>query len=169
MSRNKPPRKAYRPRTVTAHTMDLALHFAAKPAAADRNDVLAMLCTALQALREGVATEHQWSIAAGSVTVALAIERRGIVRGLLGHLKAAAQALQDIYDRALRTGGGRWVRVTLYYQELDALHTFLDLHTFQVHQLGRAEFLAAIDAAHKDTIAQGHTVMVMREPERMAA
>lgn len=159
MSRNKPPRKAYRPRIVTAHTMDLALHFAAKPAAADRNDVLAMLGTALQALREGVATEYQWSIAAGS----------GIVRGLLGHLKAAEQALQDIYDRALRTGGGHWVRVTLYYQELDALHTFLDLHTFQVHQLGRAEFLAAISAAHKDTIAQGHTVMVMREPERMAA
>lgn len=169
MSRNKPPRKAYRPRTVTAHTMTLALHYAAKPAAADRDEVLAMLGKALQALREGVATEHQWSIAAGSVTVALAIERRGIVRGLLGHLQTAEQALQDIYDRALRTGCGRWARVSLYYQELDALHTFLDLHTFQVHQLGRAEFLAAISAAHKATIAQGYTATLMREPEGMAA
>lgn len=173
MSTNKKPRKAYRPRPVTAHTMTLAMHYAAKPAAADRRQVLGMLGSAIQALREGVATEHQWSIAAGSVTVALAIERQGIVRGLLGHLKAAEHALQAIYDRATRTntgtGGGRWVRVTLYYQELDALQTFLDLHAFQVHQLGRAEFLAAIDAAQKDTIAKGFTATVVRDVERMAA
>lgn len=169
MSRNKKPRKAYRPRQVTAHTMTLAMHYAAKPAAADREEVFGLLSSAIQALREGVATEHQWSIAAGSVTVALAIENRGIVRGLLGHLKTAEQALQDIYDRALRTGGGRWVRVTLYYQELDALQTFLELHAFQVHQLGRAEFLAAIDAAQKDTIAQGHTATLAHDLERLAA
>jgi hypothetical protein len=169
MASNKKPRKAYRPRPVTAHTMTLATHYAAKPAAADRKEVLDMLSSAIQALREGVATEHQWSIAAGSVTVALAIERQGIVRGLLGHLKTAEQSLQDIYDRALRTGGGRWVRVTLYYQELDALQTFLDLHAFQVRQLGRAEFLAAIDAAQKDTIAKGHTATLAHDLERMAA
>ena len=169
MSANKKPRKAYRPRPVTAHTMTLALHYAAKPAAADRREVLGILSSAIQALREGVATEHQWSIAAGSVTVALAIERQGIVRGLQGHLKAAEESLQAIYDRALRTGGGRWVRVTLYYQELDALQTFLELHTFQVLQLGRAEFLAAIDAAQKDTIAQGHTASVVHNIERLAA
>lgn len=169
MASNKKPRKAYRPRPITADTMALATHFAAKPSAADRAEVLGMLRQALTALRQGVATEHQWSVAAGSVTVALAIEHRGIVRGLLGHLKAAEQALQDIYDRALRTGGGRWVRVTLYYQELDALQTFLDLHAFQVKQLGRAEFLAAIDAAQKDTIAKGHTATVANDLERMAA
>jgi hypothetical protein len=169
MSANKKPRKAYRPRPVTAHTMTLALHYAAKPAAADRREVLGILSSAIQALREGVATEHLWSIAAGSVTVALAIERQGIVRGLQGHLKAAEESLQAIYDRALRTGGGRWVRVTLYYQELDALQTFLELHTFQVRQLGRAEFLAAINAAQKDTINQGHTASVVHNIERMAA
>jgi hypothetical protein len=169
MSANKKPRKAYRPRPVTAHTMQLAKHYAAKPAAADRAQVLCELHKAIQALREGVATEHQWSIAAGSVAVALAIEHQGIVRGLLGHLKTAELSLQDIYDRALRSGGGRWVRVTLYYQELDALQTFLDLHAFQVGQLGRAEFLAAIDAAQKDTIAQGFTRTVVHDLERMAA
>lgn len=169
MSRSKKPRKAYRPRPIAVNTLDLALHHAAKPAAADRAEVLGMLRRAIQALREGVATEHQWSIAAGAVTVALAIERHGIVRGLLEHLKSAEQHLQDIYDRALRTGGGRWVRVTLYYQELDALQTFMELHTFQVEQLGRAELLAAIDAAKKDTIANGHTATVVHDLERMAA
>ncbi len=169
MSGNKKPRKAYRPRPITAHTMALATHYAAKPAAADRKDVLDILRSAIQALREGVATEHQWSVAAGSVSVALAIERQGVVRGLLGHFKTAERALQEIYDRALRTGGGRWVRVTLFYQELDALQDLLDLHTYQVEQLSRAELLAAIDSAQRDVIKQGHTSTLVTNLERMAA
>jgi malonyl CoA-acyl carrier protein transacylase len=167
MAGNKKPRKAYRPRPVTAHTMALATDNAAKPAAADRAEVLAMLSQAVKALREGVATELQWSIVAGSVTVALAIERQGVVRGLLEHLQSAEQALQAIYDRA--TSSGRWMRATLYFHELDVLADFLSFHTFQVNQLGRAEFLAAIDAAQKHTIAQGHTATLARDLERLAA
>lgn len=169
MSRNKKPRKAYRPRPVTADIMTLAKHYAAKPASADRKEVLSMLGNAIRALREGVATEHQWSIAAGSVTVALAIERLGAVRGMQAYFKAAERALQDIYDRAMRMGSGRWTRVTLYFHELDALADLLSLHSFQVQHLGRAEFLAAIDAAQKDTIAQGHTATRAHDLERMAA
>lgn len=169
MSRNKKPRKAYRPRPVTADTMALAVHHAAKPAAADRTEILDMLRQAIKALREGVATEDQWSIAAGSVTVALAIERKGIVRGLHGHFKTAELALRDIYDRAMRIGGGRWVRVTLYFNELDALADLLTFYTFQIQQLGRKEFLAAIDAAKKHVRAQGDTATVVHDLERMAA
>ena len=169
MSRNKKPRKAYRPRPVTADTMALAKHYAAKPAAADRAEVLGMLRQAVKALREGVATEQQWSIAAGSVSVALAIERQGIVRGLHGHFKLAEQALQDIYDRAIHAGGGRWVRVTLYFNELDALADLLTFHAYQVRQLGRAEMLAAIDAAQKHTIAQGNKPVLVHDLERLAA
>ena len=169
MSRNKKPRKAYRPRPVTAETMALARHYAAKPAPEDRKQVLGMLRDAAKALREGVATEHQWSIVAGSITVAMAIERQGIVRGMEGHLLAAQDALQGIYDRAMRTGGGSWVRVTLYYQELDELQWFLGLHSFQMNQLGRAEFIAAIESAQRDTIKQGHTTEVVHTMERMAA
>lgn len=101
------------------------------------NNPTTELCSAMRALREGVATEQQWSIAAGGVTLALAIDRRGIVPGLRGHIKAAEQALQDIHARALRTGRGRWVRVTLDLNELDALQTFMDLHAMQVRKLER--------------------------------
>ncbi len=167
MSRNKRPRKAYRPRPVVANTLDLALHHAAKPAAADRDEVLGILRQAIRALREGVATEHQWSIVAGSVAVAQAIERGGIVRGLHEHLRATESTLQAIYDRAMQAG--RWTRATLYGPELAALDTFMDLHAFQVAQLGRAEFLAAIDTAHRDIVAQGHTPHLARDLERMAA
>ena len=63
--------------------MALATHFAAKPSTADRAEVLGILRQAIKALRQGVATEQQWSIAASSLTGALAIERQGIVRGFL--------------------------------------------------------------------------------------
>lgn len=169
MANNKKPRKPYRPRQIAANPLAIALHNAAKPSADDRAEVLGILRQAVKALREGVATEHQWSIAAGSVTVALAIERQGVVRGLQEHLKHIERTLQDIYDRAMRLGDGRWLRVTLWFNEIDALNDLVDFHTFQLDQLGRAEFLKAVDAAQKETIAQGHTVAVVRDLERMAA
>ncbi len=171
MSRNKKPRKAYRPKPLSNDTMAIAKHFAAKPVREDRNEILTGLQASIKALREGVATEHQWSIVAGSLSVANAIERQGVVRGLAEHFASAEQALQNIYDRALRMGNGRWVRVTLYFYELDVLAEFFDLYKFQVNQLGRAEFLNAIDAARKQTASEGHTVTVETclDTERMAA
>ena len=82
MSNNKKPIKAYRPRPVTAHTMAVATHFAAKPSAEDRDEVLGVLRHAVKDLCEGVATEYQWSIVSGSVNVAIAVERKGIARHL---------------------------------------------------------------------------------------
>lgn len=172
MSRNAKPRKAYRPRPVTRHTLAVAIDGAAKPAADDRAQVIAPVAQAIRALREGVATQMQWSIASGALSVAMAIERQGVVRGLLGHLQAAGTALQAIYDRAIRTGGGRWVRVTLYGSEIEDLQLLLELHTYQINQLGRAEFLAVIAAAEKDVLAQGHTAFVvtdLTQIERIAA
>jgi hypothetical protein len=169
MANNKKPRKAYRPRPIAENPLAIAIHNAAKPAAEDRAEVIGILRNAVKALREGVATEHQWSIAAGSVTVALAIERQGVVRGLSGHLKNIEQALQKIYDRAIREGGGRWIRVTLWFDEIEALNDLVFFHKLQMDRLGRAEFLKAIDAAQKETIAQGHTVAVVRDLERLAA
>jgi hypothetical protein len=171
MSRNKKPRKAYRPKPISADTMTLARHFAAKPSKQDHEEVLGVLREAVKALREGVATEHQWSIAAGGVTVAQAIDRQGIVRGLQEHITTAEQVLQAIYDRALRIGGGRYIRATLWFNEIDALNEFVELHTFQLNQLGRAEMLAAIDEAQKHTQAQGHTATLVHtaKDERIAA
>lgn len=157
MSRNRKPRKAYRPKPVCADPMALARHHACKPAKEDRQQVLDVLSTAVKALREGVGTEMDWSIAAGSLALAQAIERRGIVRGLHGPITTAEQVLQAIYDRALRIGCGRYIRATLYFNEIEALTEFVELHTFQIDQLGRAEMLAAMDAATKHTLAQGHT------------
>ena len=154
MSRNKKPRKAYRPRPVTCETLKLALHHAAKPTQEDLQDVLQPIASSIKALREGVATESQWAIAAGAVQMALSIERQGVVRGLVEHLASAEAALQGIYRRAMSTG--EWKGTSLYYQELDALQEFLSLHTFQIRQLGRREFIRAIEGAERQVRKEGH-------------
>lgn len=46
---------------------------------------------------------------------------------------------------------------------MDALHTFVDLHSFQVKQLGRTEFLHAIDNAVASGKAQGNTVSIVKD------
>lgn len=160
MSRNKKPRKAYRPRPVTCETLTLALHHAAKPSDEDLQDVLQPIAQCVKALREGVATESQWAIAAGAVQMAKAVERQGVVRGMVEHWANAERALQGIYRRAM-TGDG-WKPTALYYQELDALQEFLSLHTFQIRQLGRREFIHAIDGAERQVRKDGHVPTVAR-------
>ena len=167
MSKNKKPRKAYRPHQVSMDTLNLAIYQAAKPARKDRAQVLDMLATSIRALCTGVASELDWSIAAGSLSLALAIERQGVVRGLSEHLSSIEEMLQAIYDRSRLPA--MWLRPVMTIQEIDAMRLLLELHTFQVEQLSRSEFLAAVDAAQKDTIAKGHTVAVVRDLERMAA
>lgn len=165
MSRNKKPRKAYRPRQIACNTLDIALHHAAKPTEEDLHDVLQPIADSVKALREGVATEGQWAIAAGAVQMAISIERQGVVRGLVEHLASAERALQGIYRRAMATG--EWKGTALYYQELDALQEFLDLHTFQIRQLGRREFIRAVDGAERQVRRDGHVPTLARTPQQL--
>ena len=164
--KKKPRRIRWMP---TADTMGIALHFAAKPAKADTDQVVQALQAAFRALRQGVATELQWSVLAGSLDVSKAIEAQGVVRGLGIHLASAEEALQVIYNRA-RTQDG-WRPTSLHFYELDAVHTFVDLHAYQVRQLSRAEFLSAIETAAGQVRANGGQVTLARarDIERMAA
>ena len=153
-------RKPFRSRWArTANTMALALHQAAKPAAADIDDILRVMLDASRALREGIATERQWSILSGSVAVAHTIERQGVVRGLREHLKSAEVALQTIYNRA--TLNGAWRPTALHYYELDAIDAFTDLHAFQARTLSRAEFLRALNTTTSQIRSGGGSVDVV--------
>lgn len=165
MSRNKKPRKAYRPRQVACNTLDIALHHAAKPTEDDLQDVLQPIAQCVKALREGVATEGQWAIAAGAVQMAISIERQGVVRGMVEHWASAERALQGIYRRAM--AAGEWKATALYYQELDALRDFLSLHTFQIRQLGRREFIRAVDGAERQVRKDGHVPTLARTPQQL--
>lgn len=151
-------RKPYRPRwQPTGNTMALALHKAAKPTADDIASVIDPVQAALKALREGVATEWQWSVLASAMNVAKAIEKQGVVKGLHEHLRAAELALNAIYGRAMATT--TWCATSLYYIELDAVDTAVDLHRFQLNTLGRGELIRAIDYAQAEVKSSGGRVL----------
>lgn len=162
MNTRKPRRVRYAP---TTNTMAIALHHAAKPSRADVGELLDAIKTAFTALRQGRASEREWSILAGTLDVALAVERQGVVRGLHGHLMAAEQALQTVYNRAMLGTG--WQPTALHYHELDAIHTFVDLHAYQVKQLSRAEYLAAIRSAQARNRNLGNTVTTVANLSEM--
>ena len=159
MSHGKPPRKPRWPAAV--NTMDLVSRRVALVTPADLEQVMEPLQTAFTALREGVATEWQWSVLASAMNCAQAIEKQGVVRQLAGHLRAAELALQSIYNRAMATG--KWQSTSLYYIELDAIDTAIDLHKFQLQQLSTGEVIKALDYAQAASRSSGGRVMRQRD------
>jgi len=97
------------------------------------------LQAAARSLREGVATEHEWSTVARAIVVAQGLARRGVVRGLGEHLHSAAVALQEIGRRAM--DAGVWNATPMHLLELDVISTAIELHELQLQQL---------DAQHVD-------------------
>lgn len=147
-------RKPRRPRwAANCNTMELASRRVALLSHAEIAEVMLPLKAAFQALRQGVATEWQWSIVASSMNCAQAIERQGVVKGLHEHLRAAELALQGIQHRAMATG--EWRSTALYYQELDNIKTAVDLHEFQLRQLSHGEAMRAIVYAEAEVRGTG--------------
>ena len=141
----------------TGDTMWLASYHASKLSAGDVDEVMGPLQTAFTALREGVASEWHWSLAASAVNTAKAIEQQGVVRGLHEHLQAADLALASIYKRAMKDAG--WKATALYYLELDAITTAVELHEYQLKQLSRGEMLRAIALAQAEVKSSGGRVL----------
>lgn len=159
MSHGKPPRKPRWPAAV--NTMDLVSRRVALVTPADLAQVMEPLQTAFTALRQGVATEWQWSVLASGMNCAQAIEKQGVVRQLAGHLHAAELALQAIYQRAMTTG--QWKATALYYTELEAINTAIDLHKFQLQQLSTGEVIKALDYAQAEVRSSGGRVVLQRD------
>ena len=157
MSGQRPRRIRYIP---TPHTMAIALNNAAKPARADVTEILQAVHAAHTALRRGVGTELQWAILSGTLAVAHSIHKMGVVRDIDGHLAAADVALQTIHDRA--TASGHWQAPALWFDEMESLEVFVELHALRARQLGRAEFLRAIELAATSIKTAGHTPHLVR-------
>ena len=138
-----------------------AIEGAAKPSAANIKQIVQALALAGKAMREGVATAGDWGVVAGAVDMAIAIERGGVVRGLMGHFEACQHVLQTIHDRAMATG--QWQRTSLWHYELDELVNFINLHTYQLQQLSRSELEQALDRATAKITSQGCVVEVVRD------
>jgi len=168
MSTNKKPRKKYRQRYLPAgNTMAIAMEGASVPSQADIDQIMTIIHKCHKALREGVATMGQWSILAGAAELGRQIERQGTVRGLDAYITSAHNALQSVFQRS--NTGTAWRQSPLYFYELDAISTFIELHTFQIRQLSRSEIEDAVNKANCAAQGQHTHVEIVRDLERMAA
>ncbi|MNV35889.1 hypothetical protein D3C71_1273500 [compost metagenome] len=117
----------------------------------------------LKAVREGVATQLQFEVLQSSMVIAEAIEHSGIVRGLADHIASALQACSAIEARALTSGA--WRQTALYFQELDALATAVDLHEYQLQQLSAGELHRIVQQTMASTSSSGGNVVRISETE----
>lgn len=130
---------------------------------AELAQVMVPLRTAFEQLRRGLASDSDWCVLAGSVGMAGNIEKQGVVRGLSEHLAAADRTLVAIEARA--TQAGPWRSPTLYFSEIDALHTFVDLHEFQLKQLSYGEFRRAYLTTEGQVRSRGGAVVRLSSME----
>lgn len=107
----------------------------------------------LTALREGVATEAQWIELASAVEISLAIEDRGVVRGIRGHIKHAEASLLIIHLRAMRSG--TWQAMVPDFDELENVTELVELLAYQLKKLTAAEVNDAFKLATGRVISDG--------------
>lgn len=154
------PRKSRQPGMVAVNNLERAKHFATRLTNEERADVMRLAHEGFNALREGVATWLQWSYMSSAVSVALAIEAQGVVRGMREHFSEAQKALDNIFSRTQQgINGAKWGRTTLYFYEIDSLREAVNLHDFQLRQLSFAELKAALAAAERDVRTAGGAVL----------
>jgi hypothetical protein len=165
MSGRRQPRRTRWPAVL--NTLEIVKNAVAKPPKHDIDEVMRIMTAASKAMLQGVATEKHWSILAGGVSMGQAIERQGIVRGMKEHMASTEQALNTIFKRA-RTSGA-WKSPTLYFDEIDMITTFINLHDFQVRQLSRGEYSDVIASAGGQIRASGCSVNLERDFAGVAA
>lgn len=154
MTHGRKPRK---PRVINANVFNTAICRASRLTDAERATVMDPMRMCLKALREGVATELQHDTMHSCLLIAQAIERTGIVRGLADHFTSAIDACDTI---ALRCRcGPTWQRTPLYFYELDALATAVDLHEYQLQQLSAGELHAVVTKVKAATLSAGGRVI----------
>ena len=140
-----------------------ALVQATRHTAEELASIMAPMRDCLKAVREGVATQLQFEVLQSSMVIAQAIERSGIVRGLAGHIASALQACTAIEARALTSGA--WRQTALYFQELDALATAVDMHEFQLQQLSAGELQRIVAQTVARTASSGGNVIRISETD----
>lgn len=159
MNGRKQPRRVRFPAIL--NTLEIVKNAVTKPQKHDVDEVMRIIAAASKAMLQGVATEQHWYVLAGGVSMAQAIESQGVVRGMKEHWDSTDKALDTIFKRAHSTGA--WKSPTLYFDEIDMITAFVNLHGFQVRQLSRGEYRAAITSAGGQIRASGCSVNLERD------
>ena len=157
-----------KPRTarISTNPLMLALMTATRLTKTEIAEVMTPVRQCLKAVREGVATQLQFEVLQSTMVIAEAIEHSGIVRGLASHVASALQACAAIEARALASGA--WRPTALYFNELDALTTAVDLHEFQLRQLSAGELQRIVAQTMARTRSTGGSVVRVSETDLAA-
>jgi hypothetical protein len=155
----KPRRLKYLP---CINTMQVALMRASKLTAAELAQILDPLATAINAMVTGQpVTEAAWQHCASAVSVALSIERQGVVKGLADHLARIDAMLLQIAT-SCRDDGGIWLESPPIDAVPESMHDDLrllyELHQCQLSNLSSAEFYKALRHAIAEVQRVGGTV-----------
>lgn len=130
-----------RRRTALTNPIALALHKATGFTSLELSRIEAQLRDHFGALRSGGGTRYHFAGVCTACELGLAIESRGIVRGLRDQLQAAERLLLELKSKA-EIGGG-WINPILTGPQLSQLDELIDLHLFQLKQLSYGEYQAA--------------------------
>jgi hypothetical protein len=114
----------------------------------DPSEIMAViqpLRRAIERLRLGQGTFDDFARAASIVNIGLAIERKGVIRGLQADLDDCHRHLEAIGQR----GGevGTWQPPTLWAAEIRSLNVLANLHEQQLQVLSYREYSEARDYA----------------------
>ncbi len=142
-------RKPRQPRTRVQNPVRLAAWQAARLSSHQVEAIMAPLCRAFTALREGVATELQWAHLVSALNIADSISLTSPVRGTRGHITPAQHALDGFMRRATQASG-EWLPTELYLEERDLIRDALDVYQALLRHITRADFQRAEDHAVAD-------------------
>lgn len=156
-------RKKPRMARISANPLMLALMTATKLTKAEIAEVMTPVRQCLKLVREGVSTQLQFEVLRSTMLIAEGIEHSGIVRGLADHIASALQACSAIEARALTSGA--WRQTALYFQELDALATAVDLHEYQLQQISAGELHRIVNRIKAHTASTGGNVVRVSETD----
>lgn len=143
-----------RERRISLDPMRTAIIAATRLSEAEISEAMAPLHALAKAFREGVATEEDYQALRIGITISLAIEGSGIVRGLSAHFTAAIAALDAVAARARATG--TWVPHALRFDELDAIDEVVWLQREQLRRLSAGELRDIVQRLECQTRAADH-------------
>ena len=144
MGRTAKPRRAYRPRPVTADTVETAIARAGLLPESSRQALRAPIIAALDGLRTGTGQWPAWCSMADALNVAEQLAADGIASNHAGTIAAAQSVLADLHARLAK--GAPW---TLRAAELKTLQDAAEIAEIQLEYASQGEVADAIESVKR--------------------
>lgn len=150
-ARKKAERGSSKPRSKHStrrliNPVDFAICGAALPCQAEKQRILALANTAIDAFRTGKGTYRQWQQLTSLWNVLCSANQISIVRGMDAYLDEIEKSTRSIFRKA--SGGdsrtdkapASWTTPTLHHDELEGLRLCRDLYKFMIETISQRQY-----------------------------